>query len=125
MLACLMGLSLAWFGYRWRPRSQGQSRGEPGVSASTPGPSTPSAETALQPPGWNENGSSFKPQLLVSQGQSGGPPWGVLLLLIYCGTGLAAVLLGFERVQLWWPEPESHDAIAHKTLPWILRSLDP
>jgi hypothetical protein len=50
MLACLMGLSLAWFGYRWRPRSQGQSRGGPGVSASTPGPSTPSAETSLQPP---------------------------------------------------------------------------
>src|SRR5436305_891884 len=42
----------------------------------------PSAKTAIAPPGWNEKISSFGPQLLVDQGQSVGPPWGVLLLLI-------------------------------------------
>ena len=53
-----------------------------------------SANTELAPPGWNENGSSFKPQLLVVQGHAplrptsrfvsvaDGPPIGVALLLM-------------------------------------------
>src|SRR6476660_7631570 len=42
----------------------------------------PSANTAIAPPEWNEKISSLGPQLLVDQGQSVGPRFGVLLLLI-------------------------------------------
>src|SRR5262249_21775806 len=42
----------------------------------------PSPNRAFTPPGCPLNGSSFGPQLLLFQVQVGGPPSGVLLLLI-------------------------------------------
>src|SRR3954452_10358681 len=54
----------------------------------------PSAKTAIAPPGWKEKISSLGPQLLVAQVQSGGPPCGVLLLLIGFLTAPATELGG-------------------------------
>src|SRR5262245_45188580 len=42
----------------------------------------PSQKTAIAPPGWKLKISSLGPQLLVLQGQLGGPPTGVPLLLM-------------------------------------------
>src|SRR5262249_9993685 len=46
----------------------------------------PSHMTTLAPPGWKLNVSSFGPQLSIVQGQVGGPPRGIGLLLISWST---------------------------------------
>lgn len=55
----------------------------------------PSAMTALQPPVWKPNGSSFGPQLFVCHVHVLGPPVGVPLLLMAASL-LPVELLGPE-----------------------------
>ena len=54
----------------------------------------PSPIAAFAPPVWNENGSSFGPQLFRVHGHVVGPPMGVLLLLTLASLepGLIALL---------------------------------
>ncbi len=47
-----------------------------GVKVSAKKCTLPSMNTALQPPGWNENGSSFNPWLFDVQRCPTGPPVG-------------------------------------------------
>src|SRR5918993_994325 len=54
----------------------------PGLIESRRNRTVPSPMAAFTPPVWNENGSSFGPQLLVPHGQVVGPPTGLGLLLI-------------------------------------------
>ena len=49
----------------------------------------PSTNTALQPPGWKENGSSFKPQLMTIQGQAPCVPGLGMPMLFQVVTALA------------------------------------
>src|SRR5205823_2228821 len=53
----------------------------------------PSPHTAIAPPGWKLNGSSFGPQLFSAHEQAVGPPFGVAWLLI-CATWVSVAWCG-------------------------------
>src|SRR5262245_24877815 len=75
----------------------------------------PSPNRQFTPPEWKLNGSSFGPQLFCDQRHSGGPPVGVLKLLILA-VREASELLGPDRPFV----PESGSAHAYMRRPPLL-----
>src|SRR5687768_3646673 len=76
----------------------------------------PSPIKQLTPPGWNENGSSLGPQLLLDHRQDGGPPGGVAFWLMAMTREAGAMaLLGPEKPLV----PESGSAHVYMRRPFV------